>query len=884
MTKKTSNIEAKWQKFWYESNVYSWNEEEPRCNNYVIDTPPPTVSGALHMGHVFSYTQTDFIARYQRMLGNNVFYPMGWDNNGLPTERLVEKIKGVKASSIPKHDFAFMCEEIIEESTEKFKDLWKSLGISIDWAQEYHTMSKRSQRLSQLSFIDLYNKGYIYRKSAPTFWDTIDRTALAQIDTEDKERSGIMYDIQFGLREEENSSSNQHALPVISTTRPELLPACSALFYNPEDERYTHFEGKTAVVPLFDVEIPIIADPDVNMEKGSGMVMCSTFGDMQDIIWWRKHNLPLKSCICENGRMQNAGSLTDLKIKEARGKVVQELQNAGKILKEVEVTQHIKCAERSGAPLEIIVTDQWYIDVLSRREEILDMGSQCQWHPHHMKVRFDNWVNGLNQDWCISRQRFFGVSFPVWYSKREGEEGKVLLPDISSLPVDPLRDLPSGYSRDEVIADSDVMDTWATSALTPQLSSCGITKEFSIDRAKHEKLYPFDLRPQGHEIIRTWTFATIVKSLYHENVIPWKDIVLSGWCLASDKKKMSKSKGNASYLPETVVSEFGADAVRYWASNVKLGADIIYSEDAFKIGNKLVKKLTNALKFCKGHFAKMQHVPSSPRKDVSSGVICEFFDIWLLDGLYHVVERVGASFDKYEYSSARAHIDDFFWKIFCDNYLELVKSRVYNNCNEASGQSAIITLYHAMDTILRLFAPFIPHVTEELFQDLQQELYDVRMRLSAQGSDGADDSNNADADEYCSIESEDKGGAGKIGAVISIHRRGMWPDASQQSQCGIDIVENAEIGIELIALLRKVKSERSLSMVAAVKKVEIHNAADIVISQSVLSDVQAAMKVENMIVTARYKDEDELAEMLVSHPSYALSESKRIAINVMHEE
>ncbi len=701
-----SKIEAKWQEIWYEKGIYKWDKNKTREETFSIDTPPPTVSGILHMGHVFSYTQTDFIARFQRMNGKSVFYPIGFDDNGLPTERLVEKVKKIRAKDLRREEFIKICQEVVLEVEEKFRKIFKALGLSFDWEQEYQTISTQSRKLSQMSFLDLYNKGKIIRRFGPSFWDVKDQTAIAQAENIDKEQVGILNDIKFKI-----SDGNDDI--VIATTRPEMLPACVAVFYHPEDERYKHLAGKKAIVPPFNQTINILPDNDVEQEKGTGLVTCCTFGDIQDIEWWRKHKLDTRECINLYGKMQNADFLNGMKIQDARKLVIEKLKQENKLVGQTEVIQNVKCAERSGGVLEIIPTYQWYIEILPYKKQLHGKNEQCNWHPQFMKERLKNWIDGLNQDWCISRQRYFGVPFPVWYSKRKGEEGKILLADINQLPVDPYVDLPVGYSREEVEAEKDVMDTWATSALTPQLSSLGISDEFMIDKEKYHKLFPFDLRPQAHEIIRTWVFGTIVKSMFHQDTIPWKNLMISGWCLTPDKSKMSKSKGNI-ITPEKLIKEQGADVIRYWASNSKLGMDIVYSEQVFKIAKRLITKLWNAGRFVEPHILNFK--PTTLKQDVADGRIFCDLDLWILSGLYRVIEGATKSFEEYGYSDARVCIENFFWKDFCDNYLELIKTRIYDESNEHPKEkcSVILTLYYVFQTVLRLFAPYIPHVVEEI--------------------------------------------------------------------------------------------------------------------------------------------------------------------------
>jgi len=756
----TQASEKKWHELWEKNGIYKWNSSESRENSYVIDTPPPTVSGLLHMGHIFSYTQADIIARYQRMSGKNVFYPIGFDDNGLPTERLVEKVKEVRAAQMPRADFIKLCEEVVAESEEEFRKLFKAVGLSFDWGQEYQTISAQSRKLSQMSFLDLIKKGRIERKDSPTFWDPVDRTAIAQAEIEDKERQSTMNYVIFKTEDGQDLT--------IATTRPELFAACLAVMYHPEDERYKHLSGKKVITPIFGHKVPMIADEDVLMDKGSGLAYCSCFGDFLDLTWIMRHKLPFKNFITKEGKMQHSGVYDGMYAKDARVKILEDLKEQGLLIKQEPITQMVKIAERSKAPLEIISTPQWYVKILDKKEELLKKANECNWFPDYMKVRLEHWINGLNQDWCISRQRYFGVPFPVWYSKRAGEEGKVLFAEIDQLPVDPLVDLPKGYTKEEVTPDVDVMDTWATSSISPQLNSQGISEGFAVDAERHNKLFPADLRPQAHEIIRTWTFYTIVKALYHADTIPWKNIILSGWCLAADKTKMSKSKGNT-VTPTDLIIEKGADVIRYWASTSRLGVDIAYSEDVFKIGKKLVNKLWNASKFAALQFEHLTSKPSTAKADVASGLIFESMDLWILSRLHVAVEKATKAFKEYEYCDARVAIEDFFWNDLCDNYLEIIKGRSYDEKpeNAKSRQSAIITIHHVLKTLFKLFAPFVPHICDELNE-------------------------------------------GIFGGE-SVNSRGAWPKIEEHfySESADKDGKNA---LEVLALVRKFKSEKGISI------------------------------------------------------------------------
>ncbi|MBM3618402.1 MAG: valine--tRNA ligase, partial [Alphaproteobacteria bacterium] len=775
----SSEAEKRLQKAWLDTSVYRWENTLPREQTYVIDTPPPTVSGMLHMGHVFSYTQADFIARYQRMAGKTVFYPMGFDDNGLPTERLVEKTKKVRATDMSREDFIKLCESVGEESRAEFRELFQSLALSVDWQQEYHTVSASSRRISQMSFLDLAKKGEVYRKLQPMLWDPVDQTAIAQAEVEDKEFPSSFNDIAFAV---EGSDEKL----VIATTRPEMIPACVAIFYHPDDARYAHLKGKTAITPLFGIRVPILTDEAVEPEKGTGIMMCCTFGDEADIEKWRKHNLEIRLILNKYGKLtgiegEHGEVLNNLKATVAREKILELLKASGDLLESKPIVHSVKCAERSGAPLEILPTYQWFVKVLDHKDALKAKAAKAEWHPPHMKVRMDQWIDGLSWDWCISRQRYFGVPFPVWYSKRAGEEGKILFADKSQLPVNPLVDLPAGYTRDEVEPEADVMDTWATSSVSPQLSSHAINAEFADDHARHEQLFPADLRPQAHEIIRTWAFYTLVKSHLHEDSLPWKNLMISGWCLAADKSKMSKSKGNT-VTPTDLLATKGADVVRYWASTSKLGADTAFSEDVLKIGRKLVNKLWNATKFVATHLAHLKSTPATAAAEVESGIISEVLDRWILTRLNRAIEKATKEFEAYEYSDARVAVEDFFWNDFCDNYLELVKSRVYGNeVDEAARMSAVHTIYHCLDGILRLFAPFVPHVTDELFSYVFDD---------------------------------------KHQAAGSIHARGTWPRAADYPRD-----ETAEkAGKDCLVLLeavRKQKSERNISIKFPIEEVAI---------------------------------------------------------------
>ena len=692
-------ISKKWQQKWKNKYCFKWNTSLKRSENFSIDTPPPTVSGILHMGHVFSYTQIDFIARYQRLKGKNVYFTIGFDDNGLPTERLVEKLKKIKPSTINKKLFNKLCKSVTSKLESIYSTLFKNLGISFDWKYEYQTINEKSIMISQMSFLDLYNRNLIERKYNPCFWDVKDQTVISQAEIVDINRNGTMYDIKFSL--------NNLNYIIISTTRPEMLSSCVAIFFNPNDCRYKLLKNEFATIPIFNKKIKILTDQNIDIKMGTGLVMCCTFGSAQDVIWWKKYNLNTILSINPYGKMQNSSFLNNFKIIDARKIIVKKLAN--KIIKERNVKQTIKIAERSGMILEIILTSQWYIKILNIKNKFQKIGENINWRPAFMKEKFDNWINGLNQDWCISRQRYFGIPIPIWFSLKKGERGKIITPKKQDLPIDPIKDLPSGYKRNQVKAETNIMDTWATSSLTPQINNLNLNKTFAI--IGNKKIFPFDLRPQAHEIIRTWTFYTIVKSFYHNKTLPWYNVMISGWCKAKNKTKMSKSKDNL-INPVKLLEQYGPDILRYWSSNSKLGNDVIFKEESFKNGQKLINKLYNASKFYISHIKNtIDNNLNIFQEDLPK--LIYGFDLWVISHLNKSIIKMTKLFENYEYHDARECIENFFWKIFCDNYLEIIKGRIYNN-NIKNRKSAILTLGHIIKTILILFNPFIPHITEEL--------------------------------------------------------------------------------------------------------------------------------------------------------------------------
>jgi valyl-tRNA synthetase len=742
-------LEDKWSQAWNESGVYRFDRTAGRDQVYSIDTPPPTVSGSLHVGHVFSYTHTDVIARYQRMCGKAVFYPMGWDDNGLPTERRVQNYFGVRCDPALPYDAAFtppenpgkeqlpvsrrnfieLCERLTVEDEKIFEDLWRRLGLSVDWSMTYQTIDADARGTSQLAFLRNLGRDEAYLAEAPTLWDVTFRTAVAQAELEDRERPGAYHDLSFHLPD--------GGTVTISTTRPELLPACVALVAHPDDERYQPLFGTTVATPVFGVQVPVVAHRLADPEKGSGIVMVCTFGDTTDVIWWRELQLATRPVIGWDGRFiadpppgldtasahEAYGRLAGATPHTARARIVEMLRASGDLIGDIRpITHAVKFYEKGDRPLEIVTTRQWYLRNGGRdealRDRLLARGQELDWHPAHMKVRYDNWVSGLNGDWLVSRQRFFGVPIPLWYPlDASGQPGydQPLVPPESALPIDPSTDVPAGYEAAQrgvpggFIGDPDVMDTWATSSLTPQIAGRWIRDEDLFAR-----VFPMDLRPQAHEIIRTWLFSTVVRANAEHAVLPWKHALISGWILDPDRKKMSKSKGNV-VTPADLLVQHGSDAVRYWAASGRPGTDTAFDVGQMKVGRRLAMKLLNASRFVLTATTEPRSEPaSSPGTRPLSLEPLEPLDQALLAELAGVVQAATDALDRYDYTAALEVTERFFW-IFCDDYVELVKSRAYGEFGESGAASAQTTLKLALSTLLRLFAPVLPFATEEVW-------------------------------------------------------------------------------------------------------------------------------------------------------------------------
>ena len=729
-------LEQKWTARWSGEGVYRFDRRHSRSDIYSIDTPPPTVSGSLHVGHVFSYTHTDLIARFHRMRGKEVFYPMGWDDNGLPTERRVQNYFGVRCDpslpydphfvppdkppkpplAVSRPNFIELCTRLTVEDEKAFERLWTHLGLSVDWSLTYATIDKRSQRISQLAFLRLLKRDLAYQLEAPTLWDIDFRTAVAQAELEDREQPGAYHRIRF--------AKSDGGFVEIETTRPELIPACVAIVAHPDDPRYQPLFGTDVTTPLFGVRVPVrphtLADP----EKGTGAAMICTFGDVTDVVWWRELALPVRAVVQTNGTFRPVvwgergwesedpiraqvqyDQLAGHSAVKARARIVELLQASGDLIGDPRpITHMVKFYEKGDRPLEIVTSRQWFIKTMDFRDVLLRRAREIRWHPPYMQVRLENWINGLVGDWCVSRQRFFGVPFPVWYRMRD--DGTVdyesrLLPDESRLPIDPSTDVPDGYTAEQrdqpggFTADPDIMDTWATSSLTPQ-----IVARWEEDEELFSRVFPMDLRPQAHDIIRTWLFSTLLRSEFEHGTIPWSNAAISGFVVDPDRKKMSKSKGNV-ITPMALLEEHGSDGVRYWAAGGRAGSDTTFDPGQMRVGRRLGIKILNASKF----------VLSRPEPH---GPVTAAVDQGLLTRLAAIVDDSTADFEDYNYARVLERTETFFW-FFCDDYLELVKGRRYGDQGPELAASANGALLGALSAMLRLFAPFLPFATEEVW-------------------------------------------------------------------------------------------------------------------------------------------------------------------------
>jgi len=744
-----AGAEAKWRAEWDARGLHRWDPTRPREETFVVDTPPPTVSGYLHIGHVFSYAHQDFIVRYRRMSGWNIFYPMGWDDNGLPTERRVQdyfhvrcdprvpydpeltlelptrRLRRKPARVVSRRNFIEACHRVTEEDEQAFEELFRRADLSVDWREHYTTIDDLSRRMAQRSFIDIYEKGHAYQAEAPTMWDPEFQTAVAQAEVEDRERESAFYDIEFGV---EGGGSF-----VISTTRPELLAACVGVTAHPDDERYRALFGKNAVTPIYHVPVPIFPSELADPELGTGILMVCSFGDQTDVQWWREQDLALRQVLGRDGRIVERtfgvegweslrpddanrmyGEIVGRPVEAVQRIVAEQLRDPANSAmgggaplqgEPRPVVHAVRYYERSQRPLEFLTTRQWFVRLMDKKARLIEKGREIEWRPAYMGRRFEDWTENLGIDWCISRQRFFGVPFPVWYPLDDSGEpvyGEPILADPATLPVDPMSHAAPGYDESQRDApggfagEPDVFDTWFTSSLSPQIAA-----RWGEPDDRMSTLFPMDVRPQSHEIIRTWAFYTIAKAMLHEDDVPWRNVVISGWTLDPDRKKMSKSRGDA-VTPVDLLDRYGADAVRYWSASARLGVDTAYDEQAFRVGKRLVTKIFNA-----GKFVLSQTAPE--------GDVTRELDRAFAGELREVVVKATAAYESYEFGQALQVTESFFWSSFADNFIELVKKRARDEEDLEGRASAVRALRLGLDVLLRLFAPVAPTITEEVW-------------------------------------------------------------------------------------------------------------------------------------------------------------------------
>ncbi|MBI4014616.1 MAG: valine--tRNA ligase [Candidatus Aenigmarchaeota archaeon] len=769
--------EARWQKAWEKEGVYRFDKSSTKPV-FSIDTPPPTVSGAMHIGHAFSYSQMDFIARYKRMRGFNVFLPFGTDDNGLATEKLVEKTNNVKSRRMERWKFIELCLATLDKIRPSFVEDWKRIGLSADWSLFYSTIDRHCRRISQRSFIELYEKGLEYRTKAPFMWCPECQTAIAQVELKDAERESNLVHLRFPVGKDSI---------VIATTRPEMLPACVAVYVHPNDKRYAKLVGKKAELPIIGREVPILANDEVDMAFGTGAVYHCTYGDMKDAEWAKKFKTGVIELLNANGTLnENAGKYGGLKTKDARAKIMEDLEP---FTVKIEPIKHVvNTHERCDTDVEILSTYQWFIKYPAK-QEMLAAGAKFAWHPEHMKNRYDNWAEGLKWDWCISRQRYFGIPFPVWYCKKCNE---VILADKAVLPVDPLKDTPKKCKcgSAEFEGERDVMDTWATSSLTPQITTELLGKN-------GEKMLPMSLRPQAHDIISFWLFNTVIKSLYHRKDVPWQRVMISGWALDPRGNKMSKSKGNV-IAPQEMIKKYSADALRFWAATSNLGEDLAFQEKELVTGTKTINKLWNAANFV---------VSMAPQREKEPKEL-HIADKWVLTKLSRAVARVTEALESYDYARAKSETDAFFWRVFTDNYIEVVKSRLYDKdaYSEEERASAKFALGKCIDAALKLYAPIMPHATEEIYRNV-------------------------------------------LGNPVSIHAS-AWPD---ENYSYVSEEKSMDKAVEIIAHVRKYKSEHKMAMNATLKRISVNDA----LLKGVLGVIGATMNAKAVL------DEDQIKDVII---------------------
>ncbi len=792
---------------WKENNTFSFEKDNVDKPIYSIDSPPPTVSGKLHIGHIYGASIMDFVARYKRLKGYNVFLPMGTDDNGLPTQRLAEKVKNIKARDYSRNDFIKLCNEMLNEPNgirDKYLEDFKDLGISVDWNIKYSTIDKHSRKISQKHFIDIYKLGRAYRTEAATIWCPTCQTAIAQVELEDLEKDSLFNDIVFKIKNQDIEEKI-----IISTTRPEMLAACVAVFYNPNDIRYKKYKGKMATVPIFNFEVPILEDERANPDKGTGIVMCCTFGDQTDIEWQKLHNLPIKSAITNDGKLSSlCESYEGLNIIEGRKKIIEDLKEKGLLTNQIKIKHTVNVHDKCKTPIEFIQSKQWFIKYLDLKDKMLLWGTEFNWVPEFFRSRYNNWVNGLGWDWCVSRQIYFGIPFPVWYCENCGEP---IFAKEKDLPVDPKIDQPPlttcpNCNSNKIIPETDVINTWATSSLTPTIAKELVKGHNTYDILKET---PMDLRLEGNDIISFWLFNTVFRSKIHNNIIPWKNAINTGWILDSKGKKMSKSIGNI-IEPKEILDKYSADVFRYFSATYKLGYDIAYNEKELINGQKTVTKLFNATKFTYSHLKDYEYNIEDVKN--LSGT-----DLYMLTKLNQIIDSTDKNNENFDFSKTLQELELFFWKDVCDNYLEIIKDRLYNpdKRGQKERKNAQATLFILFRDILKMYSIFLPFITEYLYSCF-----------------------------FINYEKEK-----------TIHKT-KYPATYKTKEFDKKTIKQI---FDIIAFIRNYKASKNLSLKTEISKLIIETKKNI---DTVIEDLKACMQIKEICFVDKINDEDYKTEDL----------------------
>jgi valyl-tRNA synthetase len=782
-------IEPKWQQRWSELDVYRFRREDTKTPTYVIDTPPPYPSGEFHMGTALNWTYFDIVARYKRMRGFNVLFPQGWDCHGLPTEVQVEKRYGIRKGDLPPEKFRELCIKLTEENIAHMREEMNSLGFSMDWSTEYRTMDPSYYSKTQLSFVQLYNKGLIYRGEHPVNWCPRCETAIADAEVEYDDRESSLNYVKFKI-------VGENDFLTIATTRPEYLHACVVVAVHPDDERYKKYVGKKLEVPIFGQVVEIIEDREVDPQFGTGVVMICTYGDKTDVRWAMRYKLPVIKAIDERGRMSEAaGEYAGLSLAECKELVLKHLGKNELLSRQEKLKQSVGVCWRCKTPVEILTKKQWFMRVLDLKDDVMEGAKRARWVPEYMRARLIAWAESMDWDWVISRQRIFATPIPAWYCSKCGSP---IVADENQLPVNPSKDEPHKKCQkcggDKFLPETDVLDTWMDSSLTI-LAHAGWPK---LDK----RLFPADLQPNGTDIIRTWDYYLLVRTLALVGEVPYKTVLINGMVLGTDGRAMHKSLGN--YVDTTKAREkYGADALRQWAAiGASTGSDIPFAWKDVEFGYKFMRKFWNAARFASPYFESVNITTTDPSK-------LDFrpTDRWILSRMNRLVKEVTAYLEDFQFNRALIAVQTFIWHEFCDMYIEEVKHRLYGE--DLTADASKYTLYHVISTATKLLAPFVPHFAEEIYHNYFASNY----------------------------------------TQPSVHLS-EWPVADDRS-----IDEAAERLGELINLIvsaiRQFKSEKGMALSAELPSVEIYVADEknAKLLEQAMDDIRGTMKIRELLVT-----------------------------------